>query len=140
MRKVFVIIFFIFYALNAAAFADVVKVLRVADGDTVIVIRGGNKERIRLIGLDCDETTKIYRAYWQAYESKSDIDEVIKRGKAAKKRLEGIIAASNREVTLVIEGKDKYDRALGRIYDSKNRDIGKMLVDERFCKPYIYKK
>jgi micrococcal nuclease len=120
--------------------AGMVKVLKITDGDTIVVILGANKEKVRLIGIDCPETSKNNRAFRQAYEAKLNIDEVVKRGKIAKERLRKIINASNDEVTLIIEGKDRYERILGRIYDSQNNDIGKKLANEGYCLPYTYKK
>jgi micrococcal nuclease len=38
--------------------AGVVPVLRVVDGDTLLVARGGAQERVRLIGVDTPETVK----------------------------------------------------------------------------------
>ncbi len=54
---------------------------KIYDGDIIQAkVNNGNKFSIQLTGIDCYETSKIHRAYKQAYVDKLTINEVIKKG------------------------------------------------------------
>ncbi len=65
----FLLLTSIFISLVPVCFASIpVEVLTIYDGDTIKVkLFSGNIFAIRLIGIDCYETSKIHRAYKQAY-------------------------------------------------------------------------
>ena len=64
---------------------------------------------VRLVGLDCCETTVINRAYKQAYEKKISIDEVIERGKESTDILNRFLAENKGQLVLKAQGLDKYN-------------------------------
>ena len=57
-------ILLLFILLTLPTYASIpVEVLKIYDGDTIKVkIDNGNKFSIRLVGIDCYETSKIHRA------------------------------------------------------------------------------
>ena len=68
---------------QVTAFADTrtpVEITKITDGDTVVAQIGDNKFRVRLIGIDCYETSNNNRAYKQKYKNNLSIDEVIDKG------------------------------------------------------------
>jgi micrococcal nuclease len=79
------------------------RVLRVVDGDTILVAVDGRQERVRYIGVDTPETVKP-RTRVQCFG---------KRASAANRRLVG-----GREVRLVadVEARDRYGRLLAYVY------------------------
>jgi micrococcal nuclease len=79
------------------------RVVRVVDGDTILVAVGGRQERVRYIGVDTPETVKP-RTRVQCYG---------KRASAANRRLVG-----GREVRLVadVQERDRYGRLLAYVY------------------------
>jgi micrococcal nuclease len=79
------------------------RVLRVVDGDTILVAIGGRQERVRYIGVDTPETVKPH----------TRVQCFGKRASAANHRL-----VNGRAVRLVAdaEARDRYGRLLAYVY------------------------
>jgi micrococcal nuclease len=79
------------------------RVLRVVDGDTILVALDGRSERVRYIGMDTPETVK----------PRTPVQCFGKRASAANARL-----VAGREVRLVAdaEARDRYGRLLAYVY------------------------
>uniref|UniRef100_UPI0040258498 thermonuclease family protein n=1 Tax=Candidatus Stercorousia sp. TaxID=3048886 RepID=UPI0040258498 len=115
-----------------------VNLVRVLDGDTVVVSNFLHQEiHVRLVGLDCCETTVINRAYKQAYEKKISIDEVIERGKESTDILNRFLAENKGQLVLKAQGLDKYNRTLGIIYAGKT-NINDYMVEKGKCSIFLY--
>lgn len=131
------LIIFLFFMGTTTAFSIVsVKLLKIYDGDTVLLKINENSFSARLYGIDCFETSKINRAYKQAYENKIDVNEVIKNGKSSKKYLEKLYRQNKKNIYFEFIGIDKYSRALGILYFN-NININQDLVKNGGC--YNYK-
>ena len=114
---------------------DLVKII---DGDTIIGQIDNNQFPIRLIGIDCYETSKINRAYKQAYNDKLTIDEIIEKGVSSKKYIKELYKKSDKNVYFEFKGLDSYKRVLGIVYfDTLN--INTELVNKNLCNIYNYK-
>ncbi len=111
------------------------KLSRVIDGDTIEVQLQQTKAKVRLAGIDCFETSKIHRAYKQAYLNKMTIDEVMFKGYQAKGHLNNMLYG-NKNIKIKILGIDKYGRLLGIVYDSENRNINQVLINYGICPEY----
>mgnify|MGYP001091393059 CR=1 FL=1 len=115
-----------------------VKLIKIKDGDTVDVQIDKNTFPVRLIGIDCYETSKSHRAYRQAYENHLSIDEVILRGKHSTDYLENLYKANkNKQVYIDFKGVDRYGRALGVIYFGKH-NVNYDLQKNGACMIYNY--
>jgi micrococcal nuclease len=88
---------------SSAAASPTARVLRVVDGDTILVAVGGRQERVRYIGVDTPETVK----------PNTPVQCFGKRASAANHRL-----VDGREVRLVAdaEARDRYGRLLAYVY------------------------
>lgn len=102
------LIVFVLCSASYAASKTPVRIVKILDGDTNIF-------SIRLIGIDCYETTPNNRAYKQAYNNNLTIGEVIKNGKFSKKYLINLYKNSNVQ-TFEFMGLDYYKRPLGVLY------------------------
>ncbi|MBN9033690.1 MAG: thermonuclease family protein [Rhizobiales bacterium] len=87
------------------------------DGDTFWL----GRMKVRLADIDTPEITDAKCASER------------QRGEAARDRLLALL--NSREWELVLDGKDRYRRALGRLV-SGNADAGAILVREGFARPY----
>ena len=83
------------------------KVVRIADGDTVTVLVGGNQVRVRLFGIDAPERGQDYSR--KSSEALADL-------------------VFGKEVRVVVHDKDRYGRTVGDIH------IGNTLVNEKMVK------
>ena len=96
---------------------DDYKILRIVDGDTVIVEYNNKPEYVRIIGIDAPEKEECF-------------------SKESTERLNGLIGGK----TVILEPKpnenrDKYNRLL-RYVVFNNRDIGAKLILEGFARNY----
>lgn len=125
--------------LSSIAFASIpIEVIKILDGDTIKVkIETGNKFDIRLKGIDCYETSKIHRAYHQAYDDNLTIDEVINKGNVATEYLKTLYSKA-KTTSFDFMGVDKYGRVLGIIYFDK-LNVNNELKTKGICKPYEFK-
>lgn len=87
------------------AYNDNAEVVRVQDGDSIILKIHGRKEKVRLIGIDAPE---LKQKPW---------------GNEAKRHLKGLIAGSSIKVETDIVKRDKYGRLLAYLWTSGGRFI-----------------
>lgn len=140
MKKVLMLLLVMVFGLAVYAAEKVqVTLSRVNDGDTIEVINENNqKEKIRLKGIDCFETSEINRAYKQAYQNKMTIEEVIAKGVQQKNALIKLFEDnSKKHLYLVRCGKDVYKRTLGIIYLG-NLNINQYMLKSGNAMEYIY--
>ena len=109
--------------LVGATRSDAARVVRVVDGDTVVVRTGGHDERVRYIGVDTPESVK----------PGTPVQCFAKAASAANKRL-----VQGREVRLVrdAEARDRYGRTLAYVYRSSDGlFVNAELVRRGYAKP-----
>jgi micrococcal nuclease len=109
--------------LVGATHSDAARVVRVVDGDTVVVRTGGHEERVRYIGVDTPESVK----------PGTPVQCFAKAASAANKRL-----IEGREVRLVrdAEARDRYGRTLAYVYRSSDGlFVNAELVRRGYAKP-----
>lgn len=87
------------------------KVIRVADGDTITVVRGSQKEKIRFCGID-------------APESKQPL------GKESKAHLQQLINEAKGEVQLSMIESDRYGRQVAEVFTVLGDGKEKFLQEE----------
>ena len=115
--------------------------LWVVDGDTIHgVDEFGNKQKIRLKGIDCHETRYNPRADFQSELYGLSLDEIYALGKKEKRYLINFVKDKRDRFYYKDFGKDKYDRVLGVLYLDKKINVNKMLLDEGVCPVYVARK
>lgn len=87
-------------------------VVRVRDGDSIVVMRGGVGSEVRLDGIDCPE---LFQAF----------------GRKAKSFTSGL--AFGKAVHLVGKGKDRYGRELAEVILPDGRSLNRELVAAGFA-------
>lgn len=125
------LIVFVLCSASYAASKTPVRIVKILDGDTIRAKINDNIFSIRLIGIDCYETTPNNRAYKQAYNNNLTIDEVIKNGKFSKKFLINLYKKSNVQ-TFEFMGLDYYKRPLGVLYFD-NVNINQKMLNHGGC-------
>lgn len=103
-------------------------VFRVVDGDTIEVMRGGVKEKVRLIGINTPETVDPRR-------------KVECFGKEASAHAKEIL--TGQKVSLVSDDSqtkyDKYGRLLAYVYREDGLFVNKHMIEEGYAYEYTYK-
>ena len=104
------------------------KVVKVVDGDTLTVLIAGEKEKVRVIGINTPETVDPRRGV-QCF------------GKEASAFAKKILS----EQTVVLESdptqsnRDKYSRLLRHVWLAKgNVNVGQLLISEGYANEYTY--
>lgn len=92
----YIILLFLFLSLNLNSQTLTGKLVRVSDGDTVVLLDSTNTQhKIRLDGIDCPEKGQDYGA-----KATEFVREITK----------------NRTIKVGVKGKDRYSRILGILY------------------------
>jgi len=107
-----------------------VRVIRVIDGDTV-VITGGS--RVRLIGIDTPETSPNRRAMDYAKKNAKNINDVIVMGKKASGFTRNLVDGKNVRLELDVERYDGYDRLLAYVYLEDDTFVNEEIVRQGYA-------
>ena len=105
MRKIMFAIFI--FSLSIIAVAVSGKVIRVSDGDTILIQSGSQKIRVRMYGIGAPELKQKY-------------------GEESKKYLEKRIMDKNVDIKVI--NQDQYGRKVGKVF-YKNKDINLEMLE-----------
>ena len=109
-----------FMCLGASYDATVV---RVVDGDTVILNWDGYDERVRIVGIDTPETVAENRP-------------VECFGPQASAYAKQLLPIDSQVIFEYNQERDKYDRALGYVTLPDGRDFGRIMIDDGYARAY----
>ncbi len=113
--------------------ASSAQVVRIVDGDTIVVRTADAEENVRLKGIDCPEPSHNSKC-----RRDGDCAEDIPRGKVATRRLEELLHQGD-DVHLVsaTDGveRDRYGRILAYV-ELDGVDLGHQLVREGLCEDF----
>ena len=118
----FIALFFlIFISSIDAAWSQILqgRVIAVKDGDTIELLVGESKIKIRLYGIDCPEKAQDFGTQATAFTTKYCLQQM---------------------VTVQPHGKDKYRRLLGDVMLPGKINFNKLLVEKGFAWRYKYSK
>lgn len=101
-----------------SAYSGNAEVVRVQDGDSVIIKIHGRKEKVRLIGIDAPE---LKQKPW---------------GSEARRHLKELIAASSIRVETDTVKRDKYGRLLAYIWTSSGKFINLEMIKDGYAVLY----
>lgn len=139
MKKLFVLSVIIFCFAMVCVASDwkeeSIILTKITDGDTIKAVVNGEKESIRLLDIDCFETSKNPRAIWQSEYYHKSIGDILKQGFYSKQRLEDKLKGK-KELVLKWKQRDKYKRILGKIY-LDDEDINEYMLKNGGCQKYV---
>ena len=140
MRKLLIISLLFVFTMPIWAESKIpIKIVSITDGDTIKAKRDKNEFSVRLVDIDCYGTSKIHRAYRQAYDNCIKIDEVVNLGNKSKQYLLDLYIKNNsKKVYLEFKGVDMYGRVLGVLYfDTMN--VNEEMKKHGGCMVYEFK-
>ena len=115
-----------------------IMLLKVTDGDTIKALVNGEKESIRLLDIDCYETSKNPRAIWQSEYYHLSVGQVMQKGEYSKQRLKDLLG-KRKDLKLEWSRRDRYKRILGRVY-LDDRNINDYMLTDGGCEKYVERK
>ena len=105
--------------LKDKIFLTKLKSIEVIDGDTIYVTNKDKIEKIRLLDIDCHETSYNSRAEFQSKLCNMYMEEIYQKGEEEKLYLKNLISDNSNNIYLQRHKTDKYGRTLGYIYIGK---------------------
>ena len=134
------IILFCLSAVGYARPADLApySLVRVIDGDTIVVARGGaeSEMHVRLLGIDCLETRRIRRLDRQASELGISLESALESGEESKGYVESVL----HNQPLYIEAEeglnDRYGRRLAYVWTGNGELLNLMLLSSGRARIY----
>lgn len=103
-------------------------VIKVVDGDTVVIKRNGKNETLRLIGMDAPETTTLRKGMVECFGKEATW--------RAERLLEGVLVSLETDSS---QGTyDKYERTLAYIFLPDGRNFAEVMIGEGFSNEYTY--
>ena len=111
--------------------------ITVIDGDTVYTIHNKKIEKIRLIGIDCHETSYNRRADFQRELYKLSLEEIYQKGEIEKEYLQNLLEKYSGNIFIKRQGIDKYGRTLGILFIDKKININSMMLENNICPPFV---
>ncbi|MCX5805955.1 MAG: thermonuclease family protein [Proteobacteria bacterium] len=106
-----------------------VTVTRIVDGDTIVVTYRGDKESIRLIGIDTPESRNNKKTRRDAERTGQDIKTIIATGKEAANFTRSLVHPGDTgTIEFDVQKRDKYGRLLCYFYLSDGRMLNEEIV------------
>lgn len=121
MKKSYIIFLALLISLllffNCSKNEHSVQVIRIVDGDTIVVLKDGESVKIRLEGIDCPEKKQPY-------------------GQTAKEFTKKL--CNNKRITLKIKEKDRYGRYIATVFLPNGSSLNEELISKGLA--WHYKK
>ncbi len=123
----------------SAADLNKADILKITDGDTVLLAVNGEEIKLRLLEIDCFENKPNLRAKWQAETYGLTKTEVLHRGKQSAAVLKKLWRDNRAFFYVKHKGKDVYRRCLGTLFIIRNDieiDVNHYMLKHGGCLPY----
>ena len=118
--KIALLTFFLFLLLSLPAFGQTPEwatVVKVIDGDTLVLKMNGKEEKFRLIGIDCPEARVNPKAQKDSERSGEDLRKIIEMGQKATEFIKSLVRKGDRvRIEFDVQKRDQYGRLLGYVY------------------------
>lgn len=117
MKNLIIIILLLTILGTSAMATETATLVRVVDGDTLLIVYKGKQEYARLLGIDAPESYANAKAKRDAARTGQDIRDIIKAGKLATETMKKLVKPG--DVLILKFGKSrrgKYRRLLVDVY------------------------
>lgn len=117
---------------------EVAVITRVSDGDTFQVTTASGRDKVRVLGIDCPESTHNAKCERDGRRGLEDCDTQVPKGIAAKRRAQELLDGA----TVALEGpssRDVFGRRLAYIRLPDGQDYGLLMIREGRCADFGWK-
>ncbi len=112
------------------------KVVKVEDGDTIIIYTNSHKEHVRLIGIDTPEAYENEKALRDAKKRHQDLASILTLGKRASTFVKTLVhSGDNVSLEFDTEKRDKYERLLAYVYLSDQSFLNEKIIASGYAYP-----
>lgn len=142
VNTLFITLFFFIFLVFQGTYSSADKkpiILKIIDGDTILVEYKGKKENVRLIGIDTPESRLNRKALKDAQKGQENIENIIKAGQEATRFVQSLIKPGD-EVHLEFDTqiRDKYGRLLAYVYLSDGRMLNEEILKAGYAQLLTY--
>jgi len=110
-----------------------VRVVRIVDGDTIMVGVNGRVEKVRLIGIDAPECRPNLKAEKDVLRTGDDMRTITELGQKATRYVKGLIRPGDRvQIELDVRERDRYGKLLGYVWLQDGRLLDEEIVRAGF--------
>jgi micrococcal nuclease len=114
-------------------------VRNIVDGDTLKVSYQGQKELVRLIGIDTPESRKNKKAFKDSRRSGDDVESITSMGKEATNYVKGMVKPGDViNLEFDTQRRDKYRRLLCYVYLPNGRMLNEEIIKAGYASPMTY--
>ncbi len=111
-------------------------IIRVIDGDSLLVNNKGIEENVRLIGIDAPEAHDNPKAEKDAERDSEALSKVLSRGKEAAVYVRGFVHSGDKvRVETDVQQRDPYGRLLGYVYLSNGVFLNEKIIKAGYAVP-----
>ena len=131
MRVIFssLVSFLLFLGVAYAEAREPVSLVRIIDGDTIVVRYHLKNEHVRLIGIDTPESKDNKRAHFVSKREGVDLDEMLSEGERAKSFVERELDEKEElSLELDVEARDRYGRLLAYVYLPNGEMLNELIM------------
>lgn len=137
MRSLIALIFVLFFVSCVQTERFECRVVKVIDGDTIVVDFNGRIEKVRVLGVDCPEITPEKNRPFE-YDNITNLTLLAEWGLKAKKFVE--VYLDKRVIKIEIDPlagyRDQYGRILAYVYVD-GKDFNAILLEKGYARVYI---
>lgn len=109
-------------------------VVRVVDGDTVVILLNGQEEKVRLIGVDTPESKNNEKARRDSSKTGESISEIVKLGKEAAQYTKSILPKGTKvTVETDVQPRDRYGRLLAYLYLENGEMVNSLIIQNGYA-------
>ena len=137
MYKYFIPIILVFFISCSVSDNDLAKLVRIIDGDTIVVKHRNEEQRVRLIGIDTPESRINTKLKKDALRSNKDIQVLKELGKAATLYVKSKIKKGDLlRLEFDVKRKDHYGRLLAYVYLPNNKMLNEIILLDGYGQVY----
>jgi len=109
-------------------------VVRVVDGDTVVILLNGQEEKVRLIGVDTPESKNNEKARRDSSKTGESVSEIVKLGKEAAQYTKSILPKGTKvTVETDVQPRDRYGRLLAYLYLENGEMVNSLIIQNGYA-------
>jgi len=105
------------------------RLVRIVDGDTIVVEYKDKQERVRLTGIDTPESANNPKARRDSERGNISLDEIVKQGERATAFAESLLAGEEMLfLEFDVQKRDRFERLLAYVYLADGRMINELML------------
>jgi micrococcal nuclease len=136
--SLFIFSFFVFLWSYSSADKKPI-IIKIIDGDTLLIEYKGKKENVRLIGIDTPESRHNRKALRDAQKGHENIENIIKAGREATRFVQTLVKPGDEvQLEFDVQIRDKYGRLLAYVYLSDGRMLNEEILKAGYAQLLTY--